>query len=424
MKQMHMRKVMLGACGAAVVAWSVQPGLADGFRNPPPSGEGLGSVGSRYTQIRDASATAYNPANLSDVEKSDLLLSVTAARSDKDFTAPTGEKAELKEKWYLMPDVYAAWPLQKKGWVAGLAITTPYGQGSEFERDSYFRYTSPYFAEMRSVNIAPTLSTRLSDSVAVGAGIDVLWSDLDLRQVFPWSQVVGNPALPDGQARFEGDGVGVGGNVGIAWRVTPKQRVALVYRSAIDVDYEGDFTVSEIPGAGTPESFPAAPRSDFDTTIKFPNMIALGYGVDVTENLSIGADVEWFEWSRYESLTLDAGANASLIPAPTTPQNWDDTINAGVGMSYRLCDTWTARAGYIFLQTPVPDSTMLPVLAENDQHVIAVGLGYRDGANRFDVAYGLGLYEDRDIKNNQNPAYNGSYEFQSHLLALSYGRTF
>lgn len=397
---------------------------ADGFRNPPPSAQGLGQVGSRYTLIDDASATAFNPANLTDVEKTDLLLSITAARSDKDFTAPTGEKAELKEKWYVMPSAYAAWALEKKGWVAGIGVTTPYGQGSEFKQDSYFRYTAPYFAEMRSVNINPTLTAPLSDSLALGVGLDVLWSDLDLRQIFPWSQVVGNPAAPDGQARFEGDGVGFGGNLGLTWRVTEKQRVALVYRSAIDVDYEGDFTVSQIPGAGTPASFPASPRSDFDTTIKFPNMVAIGYGVELTDSLSVGAEVEWFEWSRYESLTLDAGANASLLPVPTTPQNWEDTINAGVGASYRLCDTWTARAGYIYLQTPVPDSTMLPVLAENDQHVITVGLGYKDGDNRFDVAYGLGIYEDREIGNNQNPAYNGTYEFQSQLLALSYGRTF
>lgn len=391
----------------------------DGFRNPPGSAEGLGHVGSRYALIDDASASAYNPANLMGVEKPDLLLSVTMALSDKDYTSPAGDKAEVKEKWYLMPDAYLAWPLAEQRAVAAIGITTPYGQATEYDKDSVFRYTAPYYAQLRSINVNPTLAFRLGDSVDVGVGADILWSDIDIRQTFPWAAVTGDPATPDGTARFEGDGVGFGGHAGLTWRVTERQRVGLVYRSAVDVDYEGDSHFSRMPpglGLGS--------RSDFDTSIEFPNMIAFGYGIDVTEKLTLGIDIEWFEWSSYESLALDAGDNAALVPTPTIPQNWEDTWNFGIGGRYALNEAWTLRAGYIFLETPVPEETMLPALAENDQHVITVGLGYTEGSHRFDIAYGLGLYEDRDVENNQNPAYNGTYEFLSHLVALSYGRTF
>lgn len=404
---------------ACVAGWlGTSPLWADGFRNPPPSAEGLGLVGARYTLIDDSSAAAYNPANLTEVEQAETLLSITAARSDKKFTDAAGQQAKVKETWYTMPDLYTALPLEN-GLVAGLALTTPYGQATEFEKTSPLRYTAPYFAEMRAINLNPTLAKRINDRLDVAIGLDVMWSDLDLRQVFPWSIATGNPLAPDGSIKFEGDGVGVGGNAGLTWRFAEKQRVALVYRSAMDIDYEGDTTVS-----GAPAGVPVAPRSDFESTIKFPNSIGFGYGVDVTDRLSIGVDVEWFEWSRYQELTLDAGANAALLPVATTPQNWKDTWNFGVGGDYRLNEAWTARAGYIYLETPVPDSTMLPVLAENDQHVITIGLGYHQGAHRVDVAYGLGIYDDRKIDNNQNPAYNGTYELSSQLASVSYGFSF
>jgi long-chain fatty acid transport protein len=419
-----MKRCMQGLMGAVVALSGMVPGgiaLADGFRNPPPTAEGLGIVGARYTMIDDASAAAYNPANLMGVQKSDLLLSLTMVRSEKDFTSPLGAKDSVKEEWALLPDLFYALPLEGGRAVAGIAVTTPYGQSSELDRDGYFSQFSPYFAEMRTVNLNPTVAYRLNDQLDVAVGLDVMWSDLELRQVFPWSMLTLDPASPNGTARFEGDGIGVGGNAGITWRPAAGHRVALVYRSAIDVDYEGDFTIDNVPGAGTPAAV-ARSRTDFESTIKFPNVVALGYGVDLSDRLSVGAEVEWFQWSRYDQQTLDIAENAPLLGGrDTITTDWDDALNFGAGAAYRLDDQWTARASYIFLASPIPDETMLPVLAENDQHVISVGLGYASGAHRLDLAYGIGIYDDRDIDNNQQPALNGKYEFSSHLLAVSYG---
>ena len=392
---------------------------ADGFRNPPLSAEGLAVVGGRYTLIDDATASAYNPANLLGVEKNELVLSVTSARSEKKFTDASGQSASVEEEWYLMPDLYTAFRPEGSDMVAGIAITTPYGQATEYDKDTPLRYSSPYRAEMRTINVTPSLAVPIGEQIKVGAGMDIMWSDFELKQVFPWSSVAGNPLVPDGELRFDGDAVGLGGNVGITWQVAKQHRLALVYRSAIDLDYDGDTIAS-----GAPVGLPVAPRSDFSTTIKLPSSVALGYGVNLSDKWSVGVDVEWFEWSRYQDLTLDAGLNAPLLPTATIPQNWDDTWNFGLGSAYELNEAWTLRAGYIFLETPVPASTMSPLLAENDQHVITVGAGYQQGAHRLDVAYGIGIYHDRTVSNNQNPAFNGEYTFDSQLASVSYGYTF
>lgn len=391
---------------------------ADGFRNPPPNPAGLGAIGARYTLIDDASASAYNPANLLGVDKSEVELSLTAVQSDKSITQP-GVKTEIKDDVYLLPSLFSAIPLKEGRSVLGVAITTPFGQATEFEQDSAFRYSSLYFAEMRAVNLGPVLAYRVSDSLDVAIGLNAMWSDLDLRQVYPWGMVAGNPALPDGRATFEGDGLGWGGSLGLTWRPAVGHRIGLSYKSAMDVDYEGDFKLTGIPAPGL-----GLPRSDFESTIQFPNLVGLGYSIELSERLSVGAEVEWIEWSRYEQIELDVAENAPLVQPSVIPQDWDDAFNAGVGAVYKVNEQWTARFGYIFLQTPVPDQTLLPSLPENDQHVISAGLGYAKDGQRISFAYGLGLYEDRTISDNQNPAYNGKYEFLSHLASVSYALEF
>lgn len=413
------RYTLVVAVALGISGFPLASGLADGFRNPPPSASGLGVVGARYTLIDDVTASAYNPANLMEVKQTAWEFALGAVYSDKDITTAAGESADVDEQWFLLPNLYFALPLEGGRMVAGLSVTTPYGQATEFDQNSAFRYTAPYLAEMRAVNVGPVLAFRLTDTLDAAIGINVMWSDLELRQVYPWSLVLENEALPDGRAQFEGDGVGIGGSAALTWRPANGHRLAISYRSAMDVDYEGSFRLSGIPAPGI-----GAPRSDFESTIKFPNLIGIGYGFDVTDRLKVGADLEWIEWSRYEELTLDAGDNSALIEPSRIPQNWDDALNFGVGGVYQLNDQWVIRAGYIFLQTPVPDQTLLPALPENDQHVITAGFGYANNGNKLNVAYGLGLYEDRNISDNNNPAYNGKYEFISHMVSISYGRDF
>jgi long-chain fatty acid transport protein len=226
-------------------------------------------------------------------------------------------------------------------------------------------------------------------------------------------------AAPDGKAEFCADGEGFGVNAGILWEMCERHSLAFTYRSAVSVEMEGDFKLG-----GIPPGFPAAPRSDFETEIDFPAVLGLGYGFEASEKLRLGADVEWIGFSDYDVLPLDAGANTPLLPAPAIPQDWEDSWTFGFGGDYRLSDELVLRAGYIFIESPIPDETFSPTLPDADRHVLSVGLGYEQGANRLDAAYALSLFEDRDIRGNVNPAYDGEYGIESHLMSISYAYTF
>jgi len=415
------RSLFLGSIVGLVAATSAQ---ADGFRNPPEGMQALGKIGGKIVHVDDASAATINPANLTDLTNNSLIGSFTVGYGKKEFEPASGGKAESKDNESVLPNFFAAWQISPDNkLVGGLGLTTPFGRSTTFDKNSVLRYSTPYFTELYAVNLNPSIAYKPCDSASVAAGIDFLYSELDIRQVYPWSVATGNPGAPDGETYFQGDGYGFGINAAVNWDVTDKQRASLTYRSSIEVDYEGDSKITQTPVAA-PIPGLVTSRSDFESTIEFPTVIAFGYGIQVSEKLRVEANVEWIEHSSFEELDIDAGNNSMFLPATKLPANWDDNWTYGVGADYALSDELTLRAGYIYLETPIPSETMTPSIAEEDQSVVSVGLGYTKGQHQFDFAYAYGIFGGRDVSDNVNPAYNGSYDFESHLLGASYGYSF
>ncbi len=131
---------------------------------------------------------------------------------------------------------------------------------------------------------------------------------------------------------------------------------------------------------------------------------------------------------RNKEFVVDIENNNVLVagsPAPyTIPQNWDDNWTFGLGADYQCTEELIIRAGYIYLEAPSPTSTMIPVASEENQSVISFGAGYTHNAHTIDIAYALGIFSGITVADNANPAVNGNYEHQAHLLSLAYGYQF
>lgn len=421
-----MRRSSFGIGVVVTVALAVSAG-AQGLRNPPENAAALGHVGASVALTEDASAVSLNPAKLADLKQGQVMAAMTVIRTKTDFIGPAGADA-TEEPLKELPNLFAAWPLANTPCVLGVGITTPFGQSMVWNQDGAFRYAAPYSASLAVVNVNPTLALRLNDRVAVGAGVDIYGSRLDMKQLFPWSAVTHSPLTPDGMIQAKGDGAGVGANAAVSVKVTDNQTVSLTYRSPVKVDYKGNVEVNGMPAGA--EALGISPSSDFDSSINFPAVATLGYGIKLSPTVSVGADVEWAQSSLYKNLELDGGNNNALInplgiAAPAMiRQDWDDSWTAGVGADWQALPNVTLRAGYIYLLSPIPDETVAPTLPDISRSVVSVGLGYKHARHSFDVAYAYSIIPDRTISTDQNPAYNGTYETTSHLFGAAYGYTF
>ncbi len=432
MKQKQSRlSLAVGPVGVSIMLLGafVPPVLADGFRNPPDGAAVLGRVGGRIAQVDDATAVAHNPANMADLKQPSVLGSVNFGYVEKDYDSPAGESTTTEDPARALPSVFAVAPLSAGGHsvVAGVGVNMPFGQSTRWSKTSTPGMAGPYFSEMMTVGVNPSIAVKVLPSLSVGVGFDLYWSQLTLRQSLPWAMVTGMPAAPSGVASFEGDGYGYGYNAGATWQITKRQRLALTYRSGFDVEYDGDFEATRMPPPVA--ALGITPKSDFESEFSFPSVAALGYGVALSDTVRVEADVEWVQHSAFDEVTLDIGNNNALAAQPATgsntlPMDWDDTWTFGLGGDWQFAPSWMARAGYAFMPTPVPEKTLIPSVSEGDQHVLSTGLGYRNGGHAVDLALAYGIIDSRKVDENLNPAFNGDYDFRSTLVGVSYAYSF
>ena len=406
-------KFVSGSILTAAGIWA-QAVWADGFRNPPDTAAGLSQSGNNTVWVDDASAVFNNPANLVDVPSREVQLSSLVGYSHADYHNALS-RTETERPWCLLPAFALAWPLhetdQKTDLALGLGVHVPYGRQTQWDLQGKF----PIYTKMSVADVSPALAWRVTDSVSVGAGLDMYYGRLQFRE-FPFG--------PGSRVEANADGFAVGGNAGVTWRMTPDQRLALTCRTPFDLKFSGDMETANVPSPPLPAS---VPESDLDTTFKFPTIVALGYGIKLTETVRVEADVEWLQFSRYKTMAIAAGDNSPLAGAlglADAPQNWNDTWTFGLGADWRFRPDWTLRAGYKYLPSPIPNSTFAPTALDVDQSIVSAGLGYRIGRHTVDLAYALGLFDTRRVRDNQQPNYDGTYEFQGHLAALTYTYAF
>jgi len=413
----------------AAAACAVQHGYGEGFRNPPPGTFSLSRAGGRIAQVDNAEAAYHNPANVVDLP----TMQVEAAPGIVYFKVEhEGGSTETTDPVKFLPDAFFTMPLIKDKLALGVAVTTPFGISNEWDKDkgkftdpTSWRYLTPYFSELITINANPSLSWKINDRLSVGAGLDVFWSQITFKQYYPPLSVTipgaGTFTSPETTFKARGDGIGLGGNAGLTFKITDKQRVAVTYRSPFSINYNGDLRFENTPLGATQSS-------DFDSKVRFPTIVSVGYGIQLSDTVRLETDVEWLQFSRFKNLAIDAGANNANFGADDSRRNlrqdWDDTFTAGIAADWHFADDWTLRGGYQYYETPVPDETFSPTIPDSNQHAITSGISYSHGHHTGEFAYSWVIYEDRNINNDQVAAFNGHYEMNVHLFALSYAYRF
>jgi long-chain fatty acid transport protein len=403
---------------AAVVLFAL-PLHGEGFRSPTTGAQGLGTSGGRFAFIDDASAAWHNPANLTLLSKWETSFEPTFVHHQAEFSGPSGT-AKTTDPWKFLPALFVGGPLNDRV-SAGLAVTVPYGLAVkwDWENAGILKYQAPHFVDLKTFNFNPNLAFKIGDRLRLGVGLDVMWSELQLRQSYSWASRFQAPLLPDGDLRARGDGVGISGNVALGVDLWEGHRAAFTARLPMDVEYEGSFTASNVPGAGTS-------RTDFNSQINFPTILGFGYGVRLTDTVRVEANMEWIQFSRFETLSLGVDpSTAGFLGLPTEyKQDWRNTFTFGVGGDWAFAEGWKLRLSYQHYQTPVPDRTFSPTIPDSAQNVLTAGVGYRVGPHRLDLSYSRVLYDSRTISAQDNPTFAGTYGIAVHLISAGYGFQF
>ena len=205
---------------------------------------------------------------------------------------------------------------------------------------------------------------------------------------------------------LEGDTVNLGWLASLMYDFDDKTSLAVTYRSRIkhtmddaDISFRGPMNVS----------------SGASGTVTLPDSLSIGLGHKFNDRTRIELNAVWTNWETYNALNVyfnNPFLISNGISGSMNEKNWEACWRYGIGIEHKLSKQWSVLAGYVFDESPIPDSTMDFTVPTGDRHRGSIGFKYRFKENHEIVFAYTGIWADSRETQSRN-AHLGSTDYKS-----------
>ena len=378
MQKVRLRAALLSAAGIA----GFLPGAAHagGFYLQEQSVRGAGRAYSGEVSDTGAASLWWNPASIAGTEGFDGEIGFSAIlprgqvvnqntriiRPAPPIALPVGGAQVARnpiDNGYL-PTGAIAYGLSPR-LAVGLALTSPYSFTTNYDADSWTRYTADR-TKLRTYDIQPSIAFMPVDGLRVGAALNIEYSKATLSTFLPNFSVV-PPFTPpaDGFQELNGNGWDFGWSAGVQYTAGPLT-VGASYKSPIKHKLSGSIATSGLVGLLAPGNGTAATTATFET----PWQATFGGRLKLNDALTLNAQATRFGWSKFDAIYLGAPVNVAL------PEQYRDTWAISGGFDLALSPRLTLRGGAQFDQTPTVDGHRDARVPDSDRWNFAGGASY------------------------------------------------
>lgn len=238
---------------------------------------------------------------------------------------------------------------------------------------------------LQFMRFIPGISYQINNALSIGGAVHLAYGSLDMGAVMCANAADPNTCWNAGGGQSQD--FGMGGQVGIAYRVSNTIFAGLTYQSPLAMTYEKVFDTN---GDGEYE----------DMELTQPQEFAIGIGVMPMQNLKLITDLRWIDWS-------DAKGYKDF--------QWEDQWVIALGGEFKPIPKLALRAGWNYAKTPIREKDGLqgyPVSSNNipnfdspfgdfniaffnligfpaiTEHHLTLGIGYElTGSMSIDLAY-------------------------------------
>jgi long-chain fatty acid transport protein len=382
MRRMQWWFALFAAWGWIVV--TPGSGLGSGFALYEAGARSTALAGAVVARANDPSAIFYNPAGLVQLPGFQLMAGSTLIFPSVEIVTHLGPLTttnRLDSGISAVPHFFASYQLTNRVWL-GLGINSPFGLGVSYP-DNWPGNLNVTKANVQTVNINPTVAVKITNYLSVGAGLDIMYFNLDMNRVLPL------PLLGPQTLDLEGHTWGVGFNLGLLLKPLDYLSIGISYRSQIRQQVNGVAHFQPFNGLD----------SDATGSIILPDMIFTGIMVRPLEKLSVEAGVVWTHWSLFRNFDVHF---SNILGTLSDRQEWHDTWRGQLGVEYRALPWLDLRAGYAFENEPMPDKFASYLVPTTDRrHSFCFGTGFRWRAMTLDLAYSLVYMPSRTVDNSQ-----------------------
>lgn len=376
-------------------ALSAQTASAAGFQLTEQSSLGAGRAYAGAGIVGDdLSAVHYNPAGMTllpgtQMQAGSVWIEVNAEYDGKDGSSENG-----RYKGQAIPAGYITHQLTDDVWL-GLGLTVPFGMGTDYGK-GWKGAERGYTSTILTFDINPNVAWKVNDFLSVGGGISLQYAKAKLGM---------KPAGIPATGKIDADSWDWGWNIGLMLQPTDSLRFGLAYRSAIEHNAEGDFTLSSPYVPSLNRTF------DAEATVKTPDTIMLTSTWEASDRFRISSLIRWAKWSNFKNLTIKNSNTGAVLS--NVENDWEDTWLFSVGADYKLNDAWTVRGGVAYEKDPVSDNKKrMAVIPDTDRLWLSVGATWH-AAKNFQIDGGFSYLKgigNRDLYNAAGTQKLGKYK--------------
>jgi long-chain fatty acid transport protein len=388
---------------------------AAGFALIEQNASGLGNAYAGAAAVAaDASTVYFNPAGMTLLPDRQLVVAGHLIKPRTEFSGTavnalgqpvSGGQGGDAGGVAFVPNAYYAFRLTPDVHL-GLGVNSPFGLKTEYDADWIGRYQA-IKSEVKTVNLNPSIASRLSPGFSVGAGINVQWIEATLTNRI-------SPLAPTSHIDIQGDDYGWGFNLGALWQISPNSRIGLAYRSEVDYTLEGSATVS---------NFPLVPSGPVTADITMPDSASLSLFHKLSPKWDLLADLTWTGWSAFDELRI---VRIDGSPLSNTPENWENILRYSLGATWHVSEELSLRGGVAYDEAPVSDLDRTPRIPDGARTWLSVGGQYRmSKQGAFDFGYAHLFVEDVALDSaGGGTVLSGEYDSQVDILSVQYTHSF
>jgi long-chain fatty acid transport protein len=432
---------------------------AEAFRILDQSAAAMAQGTAFTAQADEPSAVYFNPAAMSQLPGIQMTFGTLLVNGDIDFTSSTGTRVEgdfgsaianpPPSNFFVTANLGDLGFSSLNHITLGFGINSPFGNLTDYPTGGALALVLTSSASPL-IDIKPTLAIELNEFLSVGFGLDIYtFSDL-VGEGHVEFQQAGGDLIGTGLAfsttdKIELNGTDTALGYNFSFLLTPFRNdqgkslmnFAVVYRSQAGLNLEGQF-LNQTRGIAL----------DAKATLNLPQVMTTGLAVWPIRNAQrewkIEFDFDYVDWTSFHNLDVTLSNGLVL----RKPRNWDPAHIFMLGTEYKLLNpaqlsNWDVafRTGYVFSDSPVPETTFKPDVPDSNYHAYSVGLGLlcsgqgmflgfihcgNDGttflgttAIGIDLAYQAIVYQQRGISNNDDSRVNGAWDTIIHVGALN-----
>ncbi len=233
-KAIYLSLALLASTSAYAAGYQLQEysvtGLGRAF-------SGAGVMGDDY------SAIAFNPAGMSLTDRSGFQAGVIATDvrgkvwgesqpaiggQGQGFLGTKSGKTGSRI-FRMMPNFFAQYKINDRTDV-GLGLYVPFGLANDYN-NTWFGAEHGQYSGITVVNLTPTVSYKVLDSLSMGLGINLQYAEAHLT---------GGVAGGGSTNMRDANDAGIGYTLGLTWKPTDTTRLGLSYRSKVTHKLEGE----------------------------------------------------------------------------------------------------------------------------------------------------------------------------------------